>query len=105
LVRRTFPGGYVAVQFSAAFHDERTLADIARELDLAAASSGWGIALFRAGAAFAHDDLSPYLTRPCLRPSSMLCTDRSDGIGLRQGLVRKIRGAPGAWQGLRPAPR
>jgi Polysaccharide pyruvyl transferase len=61
LVRRTFPDGYVAVQFSAAFHDERTLAEITRELDLAAASSGLGIVLFRAGAAFAHDDLGPYL--------------------------------------------
>ena len=43
------------------------------------------------------------LTRPCLRPSSMSCTDRRAGHGLRQGLVRK-RGAPGARQGLYPAP-
>src|SRR4029077_21128607 len=45
------------------------------------------------------------LTRPCLRPSSMSCMERNEGYGLRQGLVRKIRGAPGARQGLLPAPK
>ena len=41
----------------------------------------------------------PTLTRLCLRPSSMSCTDWRPGRGLRQGLVRNKRGAPGAGRG------
>jgi Polysaccharide pyruvyl transferase len=59
-VRRALAEGYIAVQFSTAFGDEQTLADIARQLDRVAADMGVGIALFRAGAAFAHDDLDCY---------------------------------------------
>jgi hypothetical protein len=50
------------------------------------------------------DSRVTFLTRPCLRPSSML-PSRSWTRGLRQGLVRKRSGAPGAWQGLHPAPK
>jgi hypothetical protein len=55
-VLRAFPRGYVAVQFSAEFGDDETLAQIASQLDRMADSSGCGVALFRAGAAPWHDD-------------------------------------------------
>ncbi len=57
-IRRAFPQGYVAVQFSAEFGDDATLAVIATQLDRVATSTGLGIALFRAGAAPWHDDAS-----------------------------------------------
>jgi len=53
-----FPQGYLAVQFSADFSDDATLTQIARQLDLVAASTGLGVALFRAGAAPWHDTLA-----------------------------------------------
>ncbi|BAN26973.1 polysaccharide pyruvyl transferase family protein [Caballeronia insecticola] len=59
-MRRAFPRGYIAVQFSADFGDDATLADLARQLDLLGAASGRGIALFRAGAAPWHDDIAVY---------------------------------------------
>ena len=55
-----FPQGYIAVQFSADFGDDATLAEIAAQLDRIAISSGFGVAFFRAGAAPWHDDLSCY---------------------------------------------
>ncbi len=55
---RAFPQGYLAVQFSADFGDDATLVQIARQLDHVAASTGLGVALFRAGAAPWHDDLA-----------------------------------------------
>lgn len=61
LVGRRFPQGYLAVQFSADFGDDRTLAALAAGLDRASAGSGCAIVLFRAGAAPWHDDLG------CLR--------------------------------------
>ncbi len=56
-VRVRFPQGYLAVQFSAEFGDDRTLDAIAAQLDAVAARAGLGVALFRAGAAPWHDDL------------------------------------------------
>ena len=56
-VRRQFPGGYLAVQFSADFGDDATLVRLAAQLERAAAASGLGVVLFRAGAAPWHDDL------------------------------------------------
>lgn len=56
-VQRSFPQGYVAVQFGAEFGDDATLANIAGQLDRIAATTGLGIALFRAGAAPWHDSL------------------------------------------------
>ena len=56
--REAFPQGYLAVQFSADFGDDATLAQLASQLDQAAVESGLGIVLFRAGAAPWHDDLS-----------------------------------------------
>lgn len=56
-----FPHGYIAVQFSAEFGDDATLAEIARQLDLMARETGYGVVFFRAGAAPWHDDLG------CLR--------------------------------------
>jgi len=56
-VRRRFPLGYLAVQFSTDFGDDATLVRLAEQLEGAAATSGLGIVLFRAGAAPWHDDL------------------------------------------------
>lgn len=56
-IRSAFPDGYLAVQLSADFGDDATLAAVADQLDRAAAAHGFGIALFRAGAAPWHDDL------------------------------------------------
>lgn len=53
-----FPQGYMAVQFSADFGDDETLTQIAAQMDQMASSSGYGVALFRAGAAPWHDDLA-----------------------------------------------
>lgn len=58
--QRAFPRGYLAVQFSADFGDDATLARLAHQLDVIAVSSGLGIALFRAGAAPWHDDIAVY---------------------------------------------
>jgi hypothetical protein len=55
-----FPQGYLAVQFSADFGDDATLSEIATQLDDAAAASGYGVVLFRAGAAPWHDDLAGF---------------------------------------------
>ncbi len=55
-----FPQGYLAIQFSAEFGDDRTLDAIAAQLDVVTARSGLGVALFRAGAAPWHDDLDAY---------------------------------------------
>ena len=57
-LRRTFPQGYLAVQFSADFGDDATLATLAAQLDTVVAASGLGLALLRAGAAPWHDDLA-----------------------------------------------
>lgn len=59
-VRNAFPRGYIAVQFSADFGDDRTLDTIARRLESTAVPSGLGVVLFRAGAAPWHDDLRCY---------------------------------------------
>ncbi|KIF79836.1 polysaccharide pyruvyl transferase family protein [Noviherbaspirillum autotrophicum] len=59
-VSNAFPEGYVAVQFSNDFGDDRTLAAIAAQLDGLALSSGQGIVFFRAGAAPWHDDVDAY---------------------------------------------
>ncbi len=56
-LRDAFPQGYLAVQFSADFGDDETLARLAAQLDRVSASTGLGIALFRAGAAPWHDEL------------------------------------------------
>jgi hypothetical protein len=55
-----FPQGYIAVQFSADFGDDATLAKIAVQLDRAALSSGCGVVFFCAGAAPWHDDAACY---------------------------------------------
>ena len=59
-IRQAFPQGYLAVQFSADFGDEKTLQVIAGQLDRIAASSGYGMVFFRAGAAPWHDELDCY---------------------------------------------
>jgi hypothetical protein len=55
-MRRTYPNGYLAVQFSADFGDDATLADLAHQLN----QIDLGVVLFRAGAAPWHDDLDIY---------------------------------------------
>nr|WP_244817996.1 polysaccharide pyruvyl transferase family protein [Caballeronia sp. Lep1P3] len=59
-VRRASPRGYLAVQCSADFGDDATLARLARQLHALSAGSGLGIAFFRAGAAPWHDDIAVY---------------------------------------------
>lgn len=55
-----FPQGYLACQFSADFADDASLDALARGLSGVAASTGLGLALFRAGAAPWHDDPALY---------------------------------------------
>lgn len=55
-----FPRGYIAVQFSADFGDDATLAEIAAQLDRVSHETGLGVVFFRAGAAPWHDDLTCY---------------------------------------------
>jgi hypothetical protein len=55
-----FPRGYLAVQCSADFGDDATLAALATQLEQLARAQGSGIVLFRAGAAPWHDDLDVY---------------------------------------------
>ncbi|SIT38710.1 conserved hypothetical protein [Paraburkholderia piptadeniae] len=57
-IRAAAPDGYLAVQFSADFGDDATLAQIAAQLDRVAQTHGLAIVFFRAGAAPWHDDLS-----------------------------------------------
>jgi len=54
------PRGYLAVQFSAEFGDDHSLAQLALQLERVARSRHLGIVLFRAGAAPWHDDLACY---------------------------------------------
>ncbi|CAG9168430.1 hypothetical protein LMG23992_01128 [Cupriavidus laharis] len=56
-VMSAFPHGYLAVQCSADFGDDETLAALARQLEHMARAWDLGIVLFRAGAAPWHDDL------------------------------------------------
>jgi hypothetical protein len=56
-VRNRFPRGYLALQFSAEFGDDDTLARLSAQVEGAAAAAGLGVVLFRAGAAPWHDDL------------------------------------------------
>jgi hypothetical protein len=55
-IRDAFPQGYLACQFSADFADDASLDALARGLSGVAAATGFGLALFRAGAAPWHDD-------------------------------------------------
>jgi polysaccharide pyruvyl transferase WcaK-like protein len=57
-LREAAPNGYLAVQFSADFGDDATLAQIAAQLGCAAHAHRLAVVLFRAGAAPWHDDLS-----------------------------------------------
>jgi hypothetical protein len=55
-VLHTFPQGYLAVQFSADFGDDATLAEMAAQLDALVQATGYGIVFFCAGVAPWHDD-------------------------------------------------
>lgn len=59
-IAQAFPEGYIAVQFSAGFGDDRTLGIIAAQLDEAVKQTGCNAVFFRAGAAPWHDELSIY---------------------------------------------
>jgi hypothetical protein len=59
-LRQAFPAGYIAFQCSTEFGAEPALKAIAAQLDRLAASTGWGIICFRAGAAPWHDRLDVY---------------------------------------------
>jgi hypothetical protein len=57
---QAFPRGYLACQFSADFGDDASLDALAQGLSRVAAATGFGQALFRAGAAPWHDDPALY---------------------------------------------
>ena len=57
-LREAFPGGYLAVQFAAEAGDDASLDALSGGLRRVASATGLGIALFRAGLAPWHDDLS-----------------------------------------------
>lgn len=59
-IQAAFPKGYLAVQYSADYGDDKTLREMAAQLDAWGAASGQGVVLFRAGAAPWHDDLGCY---------------------------------------------
>ena len=59
-IHERFPGGYLAVQFSADFGDDATLDVIGRQLVQIHREQGLGIVLFRTGAAPWHDRLDVY---------------------------------------------
>ncbi|MEW6415766.1 MAG: polysaccharide pyruvyl transferase family protein [Pseudomonadota bacterium] len=59
-VRLAFPQGWLACQFSADFADDASLDALALGFGEAAAMTGLGIVLFRAGAAPWHDDAALY---------------------------------------------
>ena len=59
-VASRFPGGYLAVQFSADFCDDATLFPMAAQLEEVAEERGLGIVFLRVGAAPWHDDLEVY---------------------------------------------
>ncbi|HWR77621.1 MAG TPA: polysaccharide pyruvyl transferase family protein [Thiobacillus sp.] len=65
IIQDAFPQGYLACQFSADFADDASLDALAQGLSGAAAATGLGLALFRAGAAPWHDD--PALLESLLR--------------------------------------
>jgi hypothetical protein len=56
----SFHDAYITVQFSADFGDDATLRSIAEQLRKVIDETGYGIVLFRAGAAPWHDDIETY---------------------------------------------
>jgi hypothetical protein len=59
-IQDAFPQGYLACQFSADFADDASLDALAQGLSRVAAATGFGLTLFRAGAAPWHDDAALY---------------------------------------------
>jgi len=59
-IHRCLSGGYLAIQFSAEFADDASLAALARQFDRIVDATGFGMAFFRAGAAPLHDDPALY---------------------------------------------
>lgn len=57
-LREAFPAGYLAVQLAAGAGDDASLDALSAELRRVAAATGLGVALFRAGLAPWHDELS-----------------------------------------------
>lgn len=94
-IRQAFPHGYLAVQFSADFADDATLAAIAAQLDRAAQAHGLGVALFRAGAAPWHDDLECY-RRTAARMRAPTCIVASLNIWDICALIAGSRGFLGS---------
>ncbi len=75
-LQTAFPSGYMAVQFSADFGDDKTLATIAAQLDELIRATGFGVVFFRAGAAPWHDDLSCYQrTITCMKQRQTMIFD------------------------------
>lgn len=70
-MRDAFPQGYLACQFSADFADDASLDALAQGLSQVAATTGLGVALFRAGAAPWHDDPALYVKLQRRLPTGM----------------------------------
>ncbi len=60
VIRDAFPQGYLACQFSAEFANDASLDALAQGLSQVIEATGFGVALFRAGAAPWHDDPALY---------------------------------------------
>lgn len=95
-IRSRFPHGYIAVQFSADFGDDETLGVIAAQLDQVVAATGYGVVLFRAGAAPWHDDLECYLRLAARLPSRQVAIFESLDIWDICALIAKSRGYCGS---------
>jgi polysaccharide pyruvyl transferase WcaK-like protein len=91
-----FPDGYLAVQFSADFGDDATLAQIAAQLDRLASTSGCGVAFFRAGAAPWHDDAACYERTAARMRTKSLAIFRSLDVWDICALIARSRGFVGS---------
>jgi hypothetical protein len=91
-----FPNGYIAVQFSADFGDDATLARIAGQLERVANASGHGLVFFRAGAAPWHDDAACYERTAARMRTKPLAVFRSLDVWDICALIARSRGFIGS---------
>ena len=95
-LRQRFAQGYLAVQFGAEFADDATLGTLAAQLARAAAASGLGIVLFRAGAAPWHDDPTALQRAAALLPPRQVQVFASLSVWDLCALVAASRGYCGS---------
>ena len=95
-VRKAFPQGYLACQFSADFGDDATLAALAQGLSRVAGATGLGLAFYRAGAAPWHDDAGLYEKLHQALPPGMACRFSLLNVWDICALIASSRGAVGS---------